>query len=494
MSTLAIATCDSVLDELKKPWSATVLTETQKQHRSDVARAKELWTSILDELRGSYQSTVKRYDFRKSTQPFFPFFELPPELRNEIYGLCLENERVERNPKMESHREYYGLFRSKSWVVYSKQSQRVREIRASKPTIMQMERDEARRKKLNKIVERRLKHAQSRKGGLTPGALEALELYRQEHDMYTPRAQEILPDGEINHDQGIFDPRKENEKKGVLEVDATGNLLDDLPILSLVDRQIFCETFFLYYSMTREGLWVKWRVRNLDFFPFLRFYRSLTTGQLRLEIPPSRLHIELQTDEEERDGYWHAKKFSHVKRLVELHWLDGFPLWGCLTGLSDRQDCKGPFGDYMYSVRQTVALYRVDHEAWKSCSIKYLHRSQEMDHDDSSVGKIEALSDSELVEATIDMLCNAMEYNLGYKGSYSRIGRDGTEWDENVFEMFNYEQQHAKVAHEKEHAIVHIVGQYRKRIDKELKGWLGEAYDEWERLSDDARIPEDVIL
>jgi hypothetical protein len=38
------------------------------------------------------------------------------------------------------------------------------------------------------------------------------------------------------------------------------------------------------------------------------------------------LHIEFDKDEEEKDGGLHAKNFSQVKRLVELHWLQGFPL------------------------------------------------------------------------------------------------------------------------------------------------------------------------
>ena len=117
-----------------------------------------------------------------------------------------------------------------------------------------------------------------------------------------------------------------------------------------------------------------------------------------------------------------------------------------------------------------------------------------MDHNDSPFNKIEALSDTELVKAIVEVLCNAIEYNLRYKGSYSRIDRDETECDESVFEILNYKRQHVKVAHEKEHAIVHFVGQCRKKDDKEWKERLGETYDEWETLSMDARIPEDVIL
>jgi hypothetical protein len=148
----------------------------------------------------------------------------------------------------------------------------------------------------------------------------------------------------------------------------------------------------------------------------------------------------------------------------------------------------------MYSVRQIVALYRTDYEAWKSLSIKHLYECRMMDEEDSSTEELAALSDDELVEAVIDMLCRAIEYNLGYGGFYSHVGRDKTEWNEDAITMFSYKRSYVKVAYEKEHAIVHVVGQYRKRVDKELRERLGGAYEEWEELPDKEGIPEGVVL
>ncbi|KAH6881597.1 hypothetical protein BKA58DRAFT_445800 [Alternaria rosae] len=226
----------------------------------------------------------------------------------------------------------------------------------------------------------------------------------------------------------------------------------------------------------------------MDFFPFLRFYQSFTTSENAVEIPPSRLHIEFDKEDEEADDG------LHVKRLVELHWLYGFPLWGCLTGLFNRQDRKGPFGDYMYSVRQIVALYRIGHEAWKSLSIEQLRLCEAMGDDSSLESNFATLSDAELVEAVIDMLCRAIEYNLGYIGSYARIGRDQTEWDQCIFETFRYKGSPVRTACQKEHAIVHIISLYRKKVDKALREQLEEAYEDWESAQDDALIPEGVVL
>jgi len=84
MSTPDIATSRTVLDELRKPWSATTLTETQEQRRSDVASAKILWSQVLVEFRQKQGMTVKNYNLRRKRQPFFQFLDLPGELRNMI--------------------------------------------------------------------------------------------------------------------------------------------------------------------------------------------------------------------------------------------------------------------------------------------------------------------------------------------------------------------------------------------------------------------------
>jgi hypothetical protein len=238
-------------------------------------------------------------------------------------------------------------------------------------------------------------------------------------------------------------------------------------------------------------------VGHLDFFPFLRFYQLLTKtlyprkhdsskphkgGPDSKKIDSSKLYILFDLGEDQRDGVLHATKFSQVKRLIELHWVDGLPIWGCLTGLGDCYgDCEGPFADWMYSVRQIVALYRVDRETWKSHSLKYLHMYKWMDHNEASADSSTTLSNPELIEAVIDMLCKAIEFNLGYEGNFSLINRKGEEWkNKGVFKMFQYKGKYRKVALEKQHAIVHIVGQYRAMVDAELRERLGEACEEWE--------------
>jgi hypothetical protein len=118
-----------------------------------------------------------------------------------------------------------------------------------------------------------------------------------------------------------------------------------------------------------------------------------------------------------------------------------------------------------------------------------------MEDDEASADSSTTLPHLELVEAVIDMLCKAIEFNLGYEGSFSLINRKGEEWkNKDVFKMFQYKGKYRKVALEKQHAIVHIMGQYRAMVDAELRERLGVAYEEWERLPDQMEIPQDLIL
>jgi len=94
----------------------------------------------------------------------------------------------------------------------------------------------------------------------------------------------------------------------------------------------------------------------------------------------------------------------------------------------------------------------------------------------------------------IHLICAAIEFNMGYQGSYSRVGRNGEEWSDDLIRPFQYVGNSRKVANEEKHATVYVVCQYRNKINSELRERLGEAYGEWERLSDDTPIPIGMIL
>ncbi|RMZ68272.1 glutathione S-transferase III [Pyrenophora seminiperda CCB06] len=379
----------------------------------------------------------------------------------------------------------------------------------------QIQRKEARQVELKKLVARQLALAESSEHGLSDGALENFEEYRQKHEMCLAPPRKKASEGYITskivkkpEEQSILDENGSGKRKKVMFIDPRGNLTDHLPMLSLVNREIFNETFYLFYSQLKEGFWIKCLVRHLYFFPFLRFYQSLTTGTSPIRIPPSRLHIEFYDENDGDDTtvkktFQHQSetKFTHVQRLVELHWLQGLPLWGCFTGLSDHPDCKGPLGDCMYSVRQVVALYRIDHATWRRHSIEYLSRYDMVWLD--SVTPRDSIGDAELVEQMIHLLCTAIKYHLGYYGKGTSAdpivisdscypNSDGEELSSKIFRRLA--KYYSVTTREREHATVHVVCQYRKKINKELRERLGEDYHEWEHYPDEVPIPKDLLL
>jgi len=181
------------------------------------------------------------------------------------------------------------------------------------------------------------------------------------------------------------------------------------------------------YSYTREGLWFKWKINNLDIIPFLRFLQSLSTGEWSLAIRPKQMHVTFEVEDEIKDMELHVSKFENLKRLIELHWLEGFQLWGCFTGFTDYEEERGLFFDWMNSVRQIVALYRIDREVWKSRSVQHLQGHELLESDEIAASNFSDLTDTELVETVIGMLCQTIEYHSGYDGNYPAVGRDGKE-------------------------------------------------------------------
>jgi hypothetical protein len=124
----------------------------------------------------------------------------------------------------------------------------------------------------------------------------------------------------------------------------------------------------------------------------------------------------------------------------------------------------------------------------------YLQKCESDDKDESALNDSAALPDLNLVEAVVDMLCKAIEYNLGYDGNFSIVDRDGREWDEDFFKVFRYKRKHRKTARKREHMIVLIIRQYRKKVDTLLRERLRDEYNERERLPDTMGIPEGVVL
>jgi hypothetical protein len=368
----------SVLEELRKPWSASSLTTKQIQQRQDISDTKKLWDKVLEEFRTKKEKRVpknskelaatKGKEVDKSDQPF-RFLDLPAEIRNAIYDMSLEddNEARERRKRSwdpaQSYPTYSGGYGSRGRMLfYSYRNSDEHKCNIG-PTPEQKKHEEELRALLNQISRNRI-----RNGVYTTGCPEAFDKYKAEHGMYSRRcAHENYDREEKEEEEEEHDEKRDTEH--IIPINARGNICGDVPMLSLVNRQLFQDTFYLYFSELREGMWFRWTIWNLDFFPFLRFMQNLRQPPYPTEILPAQVHVKYDDTDKGRDRVLHKRKFEHVKRLIDLHWLQGFPLWGCLIILCDTRCYNSPLGELLYSVRQIVALYRVQHDAWQKWSI-----------------------------------------------------------------------------------------------------------------------------
>jgi hypothetical protein len=517
----------ALMEKLTGPWTAAHITPKQEQHRKDIELAKKLWDSVLEEYRekrtayfaeraarekGEEEDTDgdgkkskdgdknEKAGERATDQPVFPFLELSGELRNMIYEISIEDDRVERRRREGDgfQRRYTlitrGMWNSGRYGVYRQYARRAGSYRDKGPTSEQRERENQRRRLLNDIIHKRLQQGKA-DSAFTTAARKAFKKYTLEHNMYTKRCWHEEHAKENVFHEKIANDGTEKGRRSVAVVNARGNLCDDLPMLSMVNREIFHDTFGLYYSIAREGMWFKWHVRNLDFFPLLRFCQRLGRPWCGVEIDPSRIHIEFDRKNYFRDRELHFNQFSNLKRLIELHWLEGFPLWSCLTGVRPGEEsCETPLGDWLYSIRQVVALYRAERGMWKELTIAFLQRTITVNARKGTGKDWEALNDAQLVEEAIEVLCRAIEYQLGYEGNFSVVGRNGSRFEEDVYKTFRYNPKHKKIASKFKHAVVDIAEQFRKEVSIAVKDMLGEAYEDWEEFVDKQKIPQDIVL
>ncbi|KAJ4340947.1 hypothetical protein N0V95_007349 [Ascochyta clinopodiicola] len=171
---------------------------------------------------------------------------------------------------------------------------------------------------------------------------------------------------------------------------------------------------------------------------------------------------------------------------------------------SSRRDwCQGDddkitLGVWFYSIRQIVALHRIEISKWRDLSTQLL-RGHDVIHNDEWFWP---LSDSSLIENVISVFNEALEYRVGRKGRYAQ-GRYGDAGDgQGPHEAKTSARQspmsrfasYDLIVTEREHAIVHIVNLYRVKINGALRLEFGNVYEEWELAEDEKKIPEDVIF
>ncbi|KZM28689.1 Glutathione transferase [Ascochyta rabiei] len=309
----------------------------------------------------------------------------------------------------------------------------------------------------------------------------------------------------------------------IVSVNARGNLCENLPPLLLVSRQLFSEAWVSNFSVRPGYLRFKVKIRNFSVFPFLRLAQLLQ----RRDIPIDGNMVQIQLDNRRDDdrcykknevenkvgevaekGYEvcssnrYAVRSRRLSRLFELHWLQGVPLWNCFTNTScdrfERDDDSITFRTWLYSIRQIVALHRIDTSKWRDLSTQLLRRHDELHKDEF----LWPLSDSSMIEAVVGVFNEALKYQIGRTGYYAQ-GRYGDAVAKQKppavreSKEAHYESRYAPddgVTTEREHAIVHNVTLYRVKINEAIRLELADVYEEWELGEDEKKIPEDVIF
>jgi hypothetical protein len=349
---------------------------------------------------------------------------------------------------------------------------------------------------------------------------EAFEQYKFQHEMYTRRCWHDKYHEEADElenriedagrrprrswEEGDSDDGDEDEdihsyyKTSAIYVNARGKLCDDLPMLALTYRLVLREIWAEIYPRRDTVARYHVIIRNLNFLQFFRFCQMFGKPPLKIfDVSADLVDIKFESNFRGEDKILHANTFQHVKRLIELHWLHGFPLWGVLTGLSSNVDNpRNPFTDFMYSVRRIVALWRIDNQKWRWKSTEYLARCLRFEGHKIEITESywRQFTAGVIIEAIIEMLVKAVEYRLGYQGSWSPVGRDKSEWHKKQMEMFRFQGDHRKVAFQKEHSVARMVDMYCEDVDERLRHVLGDRFEEWEMLPDSEVIPQNVLL
>jgi hypothetical protein len=464
---------------LRSPMPPQILTEHQKQKRKERERGRQLWEEVMEDVRLRRKRLLLQ---PTGVQPNGKsFLDLPPELRNVIYKFYREEDQLVQG----------GLGQSlNNWVYYNGLPMI---STAPQPyTGIQEKRRRSDRRLVDKVSQSTLDQATAAYD-LSPNAHEAFLEYKSQHDLRLPRC-------------------FHEEHSGPFPIiNQRGNLCGDLPSIALTCREVLDEV----WGYTHASNSFRINIRNMGFFPSLRFFQTLqrcnalnVTGKMIdaqfWEVVPSEKDSVISQDR-------YARKFQNVQRLIEMHWLDDLPLWGCFTGFygevedSDAarydEEYKGCIAsrnllsERLYAVRQIVALYRFNVAMCRYLTIKYLKAYDILD-DVSTLTPWVQRSDADIIEAIIDVISKGIEYLLGHQGNFETTYYDSQEqeYERGKYAYFQLQGDFEMIACEKEHAIVNLVNRYSIQVDRLLREELGQFYGEWEEMEDERTIPNGLLF
>lgn len=286
-----------------------------------------------------------------------------------------------------------------------------------------------------------------------------------------------------------------------VHVSERGNLFVGLPALALTCHQVLGEMRSLFFSPEVRYIIT---VKNFDFFPMFRFFRFLNS-KAKAQVPGRRVDIVLEDDTDEQATA--GTKYDKIKKLIKLHWLENLPLWGSITGKREEKDfgqkparerrSKQEFWRWMARVRHMHTLYHIERKVWRKLALKYLDMWHEMDRSKDPLKTWTELPDEDLVEAMIQFISDAIDYRCGYIGLWGGGAEDQLA-DEDLGDKvkpasrcgeYFLRSNPTKIAHVKEHAVVHLAERMCSQIEAAVRKVLRGSYDKWTELDDSKCVP-----
>jgi hypothetical protein len=261
------------------------------------SQGHQLWMKVLKEVqrrrsveRNRFMSSQERSidDFPKS----FTFLELPSELRNQIYDLYFESEKVK--PSRVPRRDWNWHDPDESDCIDPCNMAHI-----SRHTARSVEDYD-----LLQEVEDDLVNL-SDGGPISNGAFEHYKSYREDWKAYDPSC---------DHEH--------HQNPDSIWINRRGNLCANLPMLSLTCKQILSETWDKTF---KEDAVLYAEVHRWHFAPLFRFCRTLRSIGIRtVHSQDIRVNIEdVRSAESDLSGQMHHRFLS----LFINHWVRGDPLF-----------------------------------------------------------------------------------------------------------------------------------------------------------------------
>lgn len=254
----------------------------------------------------------------------FRFLHLAPELRNMISVFYLADYKHMRS---QHHRRAVRLGRN-----------RIRQPSPSPPPEFKRRREVLRkeRRAFRKLFANHLASAEA-DATICPGAIQVFRQYMSEHTLKSSRRRNCQNQDEYGECQNLM-------------IHIRGHMCSDLTMLCLVNQQILAEAFELVYpKIPRNPMEAQVpidedigeaerdekdeeparskivaTIANFNVFPFLRICHML--GKY---TSISERDIEIEWKAHDRSEHIQLERI--MGRFIELHWLQGIPIWSCFT-------------------------------------------------------------------------------------------------------------------------------------------------------------------